>query len=272
MPVDILAHIIGRHPSAAVKTLRPANALLHAVECYCWYTHLHNKSIWAALDGQPALVFLLNTSAIRFTGQHEQEITNGFFCNGVLENTYLEELGAGARLLVVKFTADGRAYLKPLLPVAVTPLTPLPAFFGKLLTALRQTSCEPQQAALLDTFLARKLPFDITGNYILQTAVALIRQHRGNIAVSDLCTRLKVNYKWLERNFRISTGVTPKNYINNIRFLHAWLDVQASAQPLTGIALDNGYYDQNHFIKAYRRYTGGKPSAGRITNYRFAGR
>ncbi|MGO4294083.1 helix-turn-helix domain-containing protein [Chitinophaga sp. RAB17] len=266
MPVDILAHIICHHASAGVQVLQPATALLHAVECYCWYTHLHNRKVWAAIDGQPALVFLLNAGSIKLTGQYEKVISDGCFCNGTLENTYFGEMPAGTQLLVVKFTADGWAYLKPLLARSVkvsSPIMELPATLLPLLTAIRKSASPQEQAMLLNAFLVQQLPDDITGNFLLQAAANIIRESQGKIAVSDICTSLKVNYKWLERSFRISTGVTPKHYISNIRFLHAWSDVQHGAQPLTGIALDNGYYDQNHFIKAYKKYTGMLPSAAK---------
>jgi AraC-like DNA-binding protein len=267
MPVDILAHIICHQFSPAVKVLRPSAALLHVVECYCWYTHLHNSSVWAAVDGQPALVLLLNTGSIQFTGQQAMVIREGFFCNGTLENTYLGEMPTGTQLLVIKFTADGWAYLKeipavaPVLANTTTPVIALPTDLLPLLTATRNAGSPLQQAMVLDAFLTQQLPDDITGNFLLQTAAGIIKQRRGRITVSAVCDTLKVNYKWLERNFRTSTGVTPKHYISNIRFLHAWLDVQRAVQPLAGIALDNGYYDQNHFIKAYKKYTGTVPTA-----------
>lgn len=264
MPVDILAHIIGRQPSAMVSTLQPAAALLHVVEYYCWYTHGHNGKAWAALDGQPALVFLLNEGAITFTGKYEKVISHGCFCNGTLENTYLGEMDTDTQLLVIKFKADGYGYLKTLLqPTPGVTIMELPAVMLELLFILRKASSRQQQAGILNTFLEQRLPDDITGNFLLQSAANIIQQKKGQITVADICALLKVNYKWLERNFRIHTGVTPKQYISNIRFLHTWMDVQQAAQPLTNIALDNGYYDQNHFIKAYKRYTGSVPSAVR---------
>jgi len=219
------------------------------------------------LDGQPALVFLLNAGSIQFTGQYEKTVRDGFFCNGILENTYLEKMPPGTCLLVVKFTADGWNRLRPLLSGTVAPIVPLAEVVSGssalllLLQGLRGTRSPLQQQHLLNVFLEQQLPDDIMGNYLLQSAAQMIRHHKGKITVSAICAALKVNYKWLERNFRIATGVTPKSFISNIRFLHAWMDVQQAAQPLTGIALDNGYYDQNHFIKVYRKYTGMLPSA-----------
>ncbi|MGF6926865.1 AraC-like DNA-binding protein [Chitinophaga sp. W2I13] len=261
MPVDILAHLICHQPSAAVRSLPPSSALLRVVECYCWYTQLHNRKILAALDGHPALVFLLNRRSVQFTGRHNFTISEGFFCSGILENTYLEDITPGARLLVVKFTADGWAWLKPLLPQTDGPLAPLPATWRPLLQEIRAAGSPQRQSGVLNAFLERWIPRNVMGNYLLQMAAMMIRQCGGKIAVADICEALKINYKWLERNFRMSTGVTPKHYISNIRFLHAWSDVHKAAQPLTGIALDNGYYDQNHFIKAYKKYTGSVPSA-----------
>ncbi|WP_326995421.1 hypothetical protein [Chitinophaga sp. 212800010-3] len=36
---------------------------------------------------------------------------------------------------------------------------------------------------------------------------------------------------------------------------------QQAEDSLAGIAVTNGYYDQNHFIKAYKGYTGALPSS-----------
>ncbi|PSL49122.1 AraC-like DNA-binding protein [Chitinophaga niastensis] len=260
MPVDILAHIFRNQPSPAVMAMLPSVALLPVVECYYWYTHLHNKKTWAALDGQPALVILLDTATIKFTGNCDMEIRDAFFCNGTLENTYIEKLTAGMRLLIVKFTADGLSHIKPQLPDVLLPIAKLWESSLLPLTDIRKSS-QLQQAKILNTFLEQQLLHNTTGNFLLQAATASIRECKGRLTVAQLCTTLKVNYKWLERNFRRAVGVTPKTYINNIRFLHAYFDVQLTAQPLTGIALDNGYYDQNHFIKAYKKFTGTLPSS-----------
>ncbi|MET3875035.1 AraC family transcriptional regulator [Chitinophaga sp. OAE865] len=261
MPVDILAHLLCHQPSPAVRVLPPSPVLERVVECFCWYTQQHSRKVWAALDGQPALVFLLNRGAVQFTGRNTMNFNNGFFCNGILENTYLEKITAGAQLLVVKFTADGWGWLRPLLPQTGAPLVPLPAAWLALLENVRKVGSRRQQSRLLNEFLEQQVPGNIMGNYLLQTAAMMIKQCSGRTTVAEVCDALHVNYKWLERNFRISTGVTPKHYISNIRFLHAWTDVHNAKQPLTRIALDNGYYDQNHFIKAYKKYTGSVPSA-----------
>lgn len=261
MPVDILAHLLCDQPSPAVKVLPPSPALERVVECYCWYTQQYSRKVWAALDGQPALVFLLNRGKVQFSGRNKMNFSNGFFCSGILENTYLEQVAAGTRLLVVKFTADGWAWLKPLLPQTMAPLAPLPAAWLLLLQDIREARFRRQQNMLLNQFLEQRVPGNIMGNYLLHAAAMMIRRCGGRTTVAEICDALHVNYKWLERNFRMATGVTPKHYVSNIRFLHAWTDVHKAEQPLTGIALDNGYYDQNHFIKTYKKYTGKIPSA-----------
>ncbi|WP_143308331.1 helix-turn-helix transcriptional regulator [Chitinophaga vietnamensis] len=254
MPIDLLVHIYRRQ----LYTQRPAAALLQAVTAYCWYTHRQQERTWAALDGQPSLVILLSDTTVTFSGACHFVVRDAFFCNGALQQTYIH-LQPGTRLLIIRFTADGLSRLQArngtkLLTAAKEVWEALPV------AALRQLRNKREQARLLDHFLEEQLQKDVMGNYLLQAAVQQVYAAKGNISVAALCSINRVNYKWLERNFRQQLGITPKLYIDNIRFLHAYLDMALEQQSLTGIALNNGYYDQNHFIKACKRYTGCIPS------------
>lgn len=42
------------------------------------------------------------------------------------------------------------------------------------------------------------------------------------------------------------------------RFIYSYADV-LKGHDLTGIAVNNGYYDQNHFTKEFRKFTGRPP-------------
>jgi AraC-like DNA-binding protein len=44
------------------------------------------------------------------------------------------------------------------------------------------------------------------------------------------------------------------------RFLNAYIDLDSlTSKDLLQIAVDNGYYDDNHFIKDFRRFSGVPP-------------
>lgn len=274
MPVAILAHLFRKSAPGDITTAMPAASLESVVERYIWYTHSGGaEKIWAAADGQPALLFILDAPhGITFTGTHKLKLSYAFFCMGTLQNTYISNLPAGTRLLVVKFTTDGLALLlqQRLTVIALTPLIPITDIWKlqgqPLAMAICNAATPAVQVSLLETFLQQLMPGHASVNYLLEQAITRIKTCKGQTNVHALCEALKVNYKWLERHFKHTLGLPPKTYISNIRFLHAYFDVQQNTAALTRIAFENGYYDQNHFIKAFKQHTGHVPS-GNTTKY-----
>jgi AraC-like DNA-binding protein len=270
MPVDLLAHIFHEQLSLS----RPAIALADVVEGYYHVTwDGREEDVWACLDGVPVLVFILDPPyRLAFRGGHNKVFQWAFFCCFGLQETFIAYIPRGLRLLVVRFTSSGLYHLQPQSSAGVmrSALCSIGEVWGiegeQLAMAISAISdagndaAEDEQQRLLETFLLRKLPICTAINYVLQLAVQLAGNKRGQISVSEICRMLRVNYKWLERNFRRYLGITPKAYLANIRFLHAYFSLMKGNADLTGIALENGYYDQNHFIRDCKKFTGHVPS------------
>ena len=62
----------------------------------------------------------------------------------------------------------------------------------------------------------------------------------------------------LERRFLARVGITPKRFATLRRFERAVALARTTAS-LTSVALQAGYYDQSHFIREFRRFTGAAP-------------
>jgi AraC-like DNA-binding protein len=77
--------------------------------------------------------------------------------------------------------------------------------------------------------------------------------------VALLARELGVSERQLERRFLARVGITPKRFASLRRFERA-LALSASADSLGRLAQDAGYYDQSHFIREFRSYTGEAPS------------
>jgi transcriptional regulator GlxA family with amidase domain len=87
-----------------------------------------------------------------------------------------------------------------------------------------------------------------------------IHKIKGNSTVRKVTNDAGVNYKWLERSFVQHIGLLPKEYIQLQRFIHAYLELVGSDHvDLMRIAISNGYYDSNHFLKDFKAYTGKTP-------------
>ncbi len=97
---------------------------------------------------------------------------------------------------------------------------------------------------------------------ILHQTLDYIHKIKGNSTVRNVTNDIGVNYKWLERSFVQHIGLLPKEYIQLQRFIHAYLELVGSESiDLMRIALSNGYYDSNHFLKDFKAYTGKTPVA-----------
>lgn len=71
---------------------------------------------------------------------------------------------------------------------------------------------------------------------------------------ADLCT----NVNSLEKRFRAQIGVSPKQYASIFR-LKSVINSYRTETDLTAISYKAGFFDQSHFIKDFKAFTGEKP-------------
>jgi len=81
------------------------------------------------------------------------------------------------------------------------------------------------------------------------------------IKIESFCDTQGIHKRKLERFANKILGINPKTYLKIIRFrksLHALLN--SDYNTLTDVAYDCGYYDQMHFIREFKLFTGSSPS------------
>ncbi len=97
-----------------------------------------------------------------------------------------------------------------------------------------------------------------TPDPLVMAAVTRINACGGNIRIKDLAKELHISQSPLEKRFRAIIGTSPRKYATIIRFRYT-LNNYKTATSLTDLAYDAGYYDQSHFIKEFRQFTGETP-------------
>lgn len=90
--------------------------------------------------------------------------------------------------------------------------------------------------------------------------VESILENKGNIQLTELQTEFNISERSLERYFKTYVGLSPKFYSRIIRFSHIFQLVQEDAIDWADIVFKAGYYDQSHFIKNFKEFTGEDPS------------
>jgi AraC-like DNA-binding protein len=89
-----------------------------------------------------------------------------------------------------------------------------------------------------------------------------IEMHKGQISVSELAKRHFIIPRQLERAFRQHVGLSPKEFINFVRyqFVRRAIRNRPVERSLADIAFAHGYYDHAHLSHEIKRYTGVAPS------------
>lgn len=118
-----------------------------------------------------------------------------------------------------------------------------------------------EKIAVIENFLLSNyssIPY--YDNALLANGIQLIKQHKGQLTANSLSQKLAIAPKSLERKFSSRLGKTPKQYIKLIRFQETLKDFsQHKHIRLTEYAYRNGYFDQAHFIRDFKSYTGYTP-------------
>lgn len=111
---------------------------------------------------------------------------------------------------------------------------------------------------LLDFLFRKKLPRENTG---LMKVTEFLLNQPGMYPVEQLASAANMSLKTFERRFVEQVGVYPKLYERLGRFSRTLnLKLYQPNTSWTEICFLAGYYDQNHFIKEFRKFTGMAPA------------
>ena len=119
-----------------------------------------------------------------------------------------------------------------------------------------------ERIKLIEKFLLSKLTEPKTIDAITRSCVEAIFQSHGQIGVVELAGKMNINRRNMERKFTSAIGISPKQLARVAR-LQATLKMldQKKFTTLTSLAYENGYYDQAHFIKDFKEFTGLSPKS-----------
>ncbi|GHF37644.1 AraC family transcriptional regulator [Kitasatospora xanthocidica] len=114
----------------------------------------------------------------------------------------------------------------------------------------------------LDRFLTGLLAVHHRADPWMDAAVDLVYRSPGGMRVDALAERLGVGSRRLQRAFPPAVGVGPKGFQRLARFQRLTRALLLSDQRrYLPEALGAGFYDQNHFIREFRHFTGRRPTA-----------
>lgn len=122
---------------------------------------------------------------------------------------------------------------------------------------LAMAATDTQRIKIVEQFLVSQLN-DIGTDKLIVEAVKLIYQSKGTIRVKELNEKLFISQSPFEKRFRKVVGTSAKKFASIVRF-NSVLDNLTEAKTLTEICYENNFFDQAHFIKDFKQFTGDTP-------------
>jgi AraC-like DNA-binding protein len=116
---------------------------------------------------------------------------------------------------------------------------------------------DKQRIKIIEQFLVSQLK-DIQTDKLIVEAVKLIYQSNGTVRIKELNEKLFISQSPFEKRFRKVVGTTAKKFASIVRF-NAVLDNLNQTKSLTEICYENNFFDQAHFIKDFKQFTGDTP-------------
>jgi len=187
------------------------------------------------------------------------------FLIGQLTRPYLVEPEGDTGTFVIRFHPNG------FIPFATIPIKEmvnkpisLNSLYGKegdeLGKCILNADSAGQRIKIAERFLVNRLTDSKTIDNIIKSAVDTILKTKGQISVTELSKENHIHRRQLVRKFSKMIGLSPKQLSKTIRLQSALKTLlNQKKSRLTDLAYDNEYYDQSHFIKDFKEFTGLSP-------------
>ncbi len=216
-------------------------------------------------DGTMKLIFHYGDLYWHHPENEDKFLQPRCFLIGQLTRPYVVEPDGDTGTFVVRFHPNGFTPFTtfPIKEMENKPIA-LSTLYGEEGEALAQqiinADSTKQRIYIIEDFLFNRLTDTKTIDHIIKSTVDTIIKAKGQISVTELSQKKHIHRRQLVRKFSKTIGLSPKQLSKTIRLqsaLKTLLNQEKSR--LTDLAYDNEYYDQSHFIKDFKEFTGLSP-------------
>jgi AraC-like DNA-binding protein len=121
---------------------------------------------------------------------------------------------------------------------------------------LAEAHNHPQRILAIEKFLlSRLVPKQ---DLLVMAAVQQMYKAKGTLRMHELTDSLPLSTDAFEKRFRKVMGTSPKQFASILR-LQSIVRQKRPDQSIAQVALDAGYFDQSHFHKEFKLFTGQSP-------------
>lgn len=202
--------------------------------------------------------------ALRFKGAIYLNDTDlGFGITGISRVARPVHYTSGSAVLLVLFREGGAAAF---INMPLNELSGLTANLDNVFPAeqvrrleesLDMVQTHAQRVVMVENFLVAQLKTN-DKDQMISKAVDMIKSSKGNYKIKDLAAALNINIDSFEKRFRAQAGISPKHFSSIVR-IQSVISTYQPHQNLTAISMETGFFDQAHFNRDFKIFTGESP-------------
>lgn len=184
--------------------------------------------------------------------------------SGIRKSVRLINYAKDTATLVVQFKEAGaKAFFKEPLHELFEESVSLDNFIPRQKIAiieelLAEAKTNNQKIAIIEQFLLSRL-HNYKPDDLISAAINIIQSKKGIVKIKELANALFISQDAFEKRFRKTIGSSPKQFCYVVR-IKSIIDHKQKNQNLIDLAFDAGYFDQPHFNKDFKLFTGQTPT------------
>jgi len=217
-------------------------------------------------DGCIELIFTLGDDIKRYTSEKHFIIQPRAMVLGQISEPFFIEPTGVVDTFAIRFYPSGFA---PFTQIPIKDFankeTPISSVFGEAIAKnlesdIANATSTGERIQIVEKFLSIQMRDADVIDSILKSTIDTILLTKGRVAINEILKDELSRRRQLERKFSQRVGISPKQLGRIIR-LQETLKMLLSqpAGNLTEIAHENQYFDQSHFIKDFKEFTGVNP-------------
>ncbi len=251
------------------QTFQPRSNLESLISCY-WTLEVPKQSEpqkqRIVPDGCIEMAFILGDDIKRYTSENDFILQPRAMVLGqTIQPFYIEPTGF-VKTFAIRFYPYGFAnFVSEPINNLVNKETPVSKLFEKqsaddLEQKIIKAENTEQRISIIEKFLLDRLNDEKTIDAIVKNTVDSLLSTNGSASINSILKDDLSKRRQLERNFKKQIGVSPKQLGKVIRLQTALkMMLDTKSESLTEIAYGSEYFDQAHFIKDFREFTGINP-------------
>ena len=251
------------------QTFQPQSDLESFIKCY-WTLEVlaeeSSKRQRIVPDGCIELIFILGDDIRRITSGDKFIIQpRAFILGQITEPFYVEPTGY-VNSFAVRFYPHGFAnFVSIPIKKLANKETPIGLLFGEkpskeLKLKILRAKDTDKRIKIIEDFMLDILKKKATIDNIVKSTIDALFSTRGSTPINSILKDELYKRRQLERKFFKQVGMSPKQLGKVIRLQTALnMLLNHRSENLTKIAYESDYYDQAHFIKDFKKFTGTTP-------------